>query len=198
VIVHCSICTVQILLGDRRKGELLYYYISKTPMRFRQQGPEGRKREQLLDLGPGSCNEPITCTEDDEVEDATSVSEYKVIFIVACNMADPTDKICYYSEDCLDEFLKFILQDKKFKDTTFIAHNASPSSACPRAQGESGVPRPYAPSGFDRGLLRPQSCQGVQLAVDRAAQSQADEVEARRIYSEDQPINPYGDVENNS
>jgi hypothetical protein len=48
-------------------------------------------------------------------------------------MADPTDKICFYGEDCLDEFLKLILHDKKFKDTTFLARKASPSSACPRA-----------------------------------------------------------------
>jgi hypothetical protein len=38
-------------------------------------------------------------------------------------MADPIDNISFYGEECLDEFLEFILQDKKFKDTTFLAHN---------------------------------------------------------------------------
>jgi hypothetical protein len=39
-------------------------------------------------------------------------------------MAAPTDSISFYGEDWLDEFLKLILQDKKFKGTTFLAHNA--------------------------------------------------------------------------
>jgi hypothetical protein len=59
-----------------------------------------------------------------EIDKPTSVSEHKVISVAACNMEDPTDNISFYGEDCLDEFLKLILQDMKFKDTTSLAHNA--------------------------------------------------------------------------
>jgi hypothetical protein len=53
-----------------------------------------------------------------------SVSEHKPIFIAACNMANSTDRIEFYEEDCMDQFLTLILQDKKYKKRTFIAHNA--------------------------------------------------------------------------
>jgi hypothetical protein len=39
-------------------------------------------------------------------------------------VADPTHSISFYDEDCLDKFLKLISQDKKFKGTAFLAHNA--------------------------------------------------------------------------
>jgi hypothetical protein len=71
-----------------------------------------------------SFTEPVIWREGNEIDKPTSVSEHKVIFVAACNMADPTDSISFYGEDCLDEFLKSILQDKKFKGTTFLAHNA--------------------------------------------------------------------------
>jgi hypothetical protein len=58
--------------------------------------------------------------EGNEIDKPTSVSEHKVIFVAACNM----DNITFYGEDYLDEFLKLILQHKKFKDTMFLAHNA--------------------------------------------------------------------------
>jgi hypothetical protein len=54
----------------------------------------------------------------------TSVSEHKPIFIVARNMANTAERIEFYGEDCLDQFLTLTLQDKKYKKCTFIAHNA--------------------------------------------------------------------------
>jgi hypothetical protein len=40
------------------------------------------------------------------------VREHKPIFVAACNMANLSDRISFYGEECLDEFLKVVLQDK--------------------------------------------------------------------------------------
>jgi hypothetical protein len=112
-------------LGDRRKGERLYQYVNKHRCDC------GNKKELkvanessywIWDLE--SFTGPVFWRDGNEIDKPTSVSEHKVIFVAACNMADPTDNISFYGEDCLDELLKLILQDKKFKGTAFLAHNA--------------------------------------------------------------------------
>jgi hypothetical protein len=59
-----------------------------------------------------------------EVGRQPSVSEHKSIFIAACNTVNTEDRLEFYGEDCPDRFLTLILQNKKYKKCTFIAHNA--------------------------------------------------------------------------
>jgi hypothetical protein len=62
--------------------------------------------------------------EGSELGKQCSVSEHKHPVIAACNMANTADSIEFYGEDCLDQFLTLILQNKKYVKCTFIAHNA--------------------------------------------------------------------------
>jgi hypothetical protein len=56
----------------------------------------------------------------------------------------------FYGEDCLDRFLTLILQDKKYKKCTFIAHNAGVTTANLSCAGSSATAR--SPRSFS--LLR--------------------------------------------
>jgi hypothetical protein len=72
----------------------------------------------------GCFTEDAIWEEGRELGQECSVSEHKPTFIAACNMANTSDRIEFYGEDCLDCFLTLVLQDKKYKKCTFIAYNA--------------------------------------------------------------------------
>jgi hypothetical protein len=65
--------------------------------------------------------DPVVVRGEANDEECMAVREHKPIVVAACNMADPSDRFSLYGKDCLDEFLKLMLQYKKFKKTTFLA-----------------------------------------------------------------------------
>jgi hypothetical protein len=123
--VTCTICQMKIPLGNIREGKLKYRWLNNHRCFC------GNKKELLTSheskyyVWDMKCfTEEAIWREGSELGHQCSVSEHKPIFIAACNMADMGDRIEFYGEDCLDNFLTLVLQNKKYKKCTFIAHNA--------------------------------------------------------------------------
>jgi hypothetical protein len=112
-------------LGDTRKGMLKYEFHNRHRCFCGNKKKLLIAEESTYYIWDMECfTDPVVVREGDAQETPMIVREHKPIFVAACNMADPSDRFSFYGEDGLDEFLKFVLQDKKFKKTTFLAHNA--------------------------------------------------------------------------
>jgi hypothetical protein len=124
-ITHCTICNEKVRLGDTRKGMLKHEFQNRHRCICGNKKKLKIAEESSYYIWDMECfTDPVVVREGSPHEEAMVVREHKPIFVVACNLADPSDRISFYGEDCLHEFLKRVLQDKKFKKTTFLAHNA--------------------------------------------------------------------------
>jgi hypothetical protein len=124
-ITRCTVCDVKVPLGDTRKGMLKHEFQNRHRCVCGNKKKLKIAEESSYFIWDMECfTDPVVVREGSPHEETMVVREHKPIFVAACNMADPMNRFSFYGEDCLDQFLKLVLQRKEFKKTTFLAHNA--------------------------------------------------------------------------
>jgi hypothetical protein len=66
---------------------------------IKHQAIELGQGKQQLNLGLGKLHRTRDLVRGHRVREPTCVSDHKIIFVAACNIADPFDKIFLYGED---------------------------------------------------------------------------------------------------
>jgi hypothetical protein len=122
-ITHCVICNVKVPLGDTRKGMFKYEFQNRHRCSCGNKELKIAEESSYYIWDMECFTDPVIVREGSPHQEAMVVREHKPIFVAASSMA-PLRPYFLHGEDCLDEFLKLVLQDKKFKKKTFLTHNA--------------------------------------------------------------------------
>jgi hypothetical protein len=106
--VTCTICNTKIPLGNIRDGQLKYRWLNNHRCFCGNKKALLTAQESQYYIWDMECfTEDAIWREGSELGKQCSVSEHKPIFIAACNMANMSDRIEFYGEDCLDLLLYF-------------------------------------------------------------------------------------------